>query len=342
MKSRVFDLIDIDSYSVTPKYLQLANCIVSAIEVGKMKKHDVLPSIMQITYEYDISKQTVERGYQYLRSIGVLEAVPGKGYFVKSVEVKQKLKIFLLFNKLSAHKKIIYDALVETLGDQATIDFHIYNNDYALFKKLVVNNTEEYSYYVVIPHFLKGSEYAPAVLNAIPKDKLLLLDKKLPGVKGEYAAVYENFEKDIYKALVQANERLSRYHILKIIFPENSYYPREIITGFSRFCKDYGYAYKVMHKIEEEPIRAGEVYINVMEDDLVTLVERIHSLQLKVGEQVGIISYNETPLKKIILDGITTISCDFRQMGEMAAQLILSGSKQQLEAPFHLTLRASL
>jgi DNA-binding transcriptional regulator YhcF (GntR family) len=342
MKSRVFDLIAIDEYSSTPKYLQLANSIVSAIEVGKMKKDDVLPSINELTCEYDISKATVEKGYKYLRSIGVLEAVPGKGYYIKSIEVRQKLKIFLLFNKLSVHKKIIYDAFVAAMGEEATIDFHIYNNDYALFKKLVLNNTEEYAYYVVVPHFLEGGEYAHAVLNSIPKDKLLLLDKKLTGVKGEYAAVYENFEKDIYRALQQANERLSRYHTLKIIFPEYSYYPKEIVNGFCKFCMDYSYGCKVVHSIEAEPISEGEVFINLMEDDLVTLVERILSLQLKVGKQVGIISYNETPLKKIILDGITTISCDFRRMGEMAAQLILDGSKQQQEVPFHLTLRSSL
>jgi DNA-binding transcriptional regulator YhcF (GntR family) len=342
MKSRVFDLIAIDEYSVTPKYLQLANSIVSAIEVGKMKKDDLLPSINELTCEYDISKATVEKGYKYLRSIGVLEAVPGKGYYIKSIEVRQKLKIFLLFNKLSAHKKIIYDAFVAAMGEEAAIDFHIYNNDYALFKKLVLNNTEEYTYYVVVPHFLEGGEYAHAVLNSIPKDKLLLLDKKLTGVKGEYAAVYENFEKDIYKALQQANERLSRYHTLKIIFPEHSYYPKEIINGSCKFCMDYSYGCKVVHNIAEEPINEGEVYVNLMEDDLVTLVERILSLGLKVGKQLGIISYNETPLKKIILDGITTISSDFRRMGEMAAQLILEGSKEQLEVPFHLTLRSSL
>ncbi len=342
MKSRAFELIEIDNYSPTPKYLQLANSIVSAIAIGKMKKHDVMPSINELTYEYDISKQTVERGYNYLRSKGVLEAVPGKGYFIKSVEVKQKLKIFLLFNKLSAHKKIIYDALAQTLGEEATIDLHIYNNDYSLFKRLLLNNLEDYSYYVVIPHFIEGRDCAHAVLNAVPKEKLLLLDKKVDGVKGEYAAVYENFESDIYEALQQANERLRRYSTLKIIFPQHSYYPPEIVTGFNKFCRDYCYAYKMISQVEDEPINEGDVYISVMEDDLVTLVERTLLLNLKVGAQVGIISYNETPLKKIILDGITTVSCDFQKMGQAAAHLILTNAKHRLEVPFHLTLRASL
>jgi len=84
------------------------------------------------------------------------------------------------------------------------------------------------------------------------------------------------------------------------------------------------------------------VYINLMEDDLVILIERLINMKLKLGKDVGVISYNETPLKKIILNGITTISTDFRRMGEMTAKLILENSKEHLEVPFHLTLRASL
>jgi DNA-binding LacI/PurR family transcriptional regulator len=79
-----------------------------------------------------------------------------------------------------------------------------------------------------------------------------------------------------------------------------------------------------------------------MEEDLVVLIERIISLKLEVGRQVGVISYNETPLKKIILNGITTISTDFREMGIMAARQILGNTHNQEEVPFHLTLRNSL
>jgi len=82
-----------------------------------------------------------------------------------------------MFNKLSAHKKIIYDALVKTLGDAAAIDFYIYNNDFTLFKKLLKNCREDYDYYVIIPHFVEGSEGASAVINNIQKEKLILLDR---------------------------------------------------------------------------------------------------------------------------------------------------------------------
>lgn len=61
-----------------------------------------------------------------------------------------------------------------------------------------------------------------------------------------------------------------------------------------------------------------------------------------MGKDIGVISYNETPLKKLILQGITTFSSDFEEMGRQAALLILEGVRKQVEIPFHLKLRPSL
>ncbi|MEP7255899.1 MAG: substrate-binding domain-containing protein [Ferruginibacter sp.] len=72
------------------------------------------------------------------------------------------------------------------------------------------------------------------------------------------------------------------------------------------------------------------------------LIEKILETGLKVGKDVGVISYNETSLKKIILKGITTISTDFQMMGEKTAELILSQSTDHVAIPFYLTLRNSL
>ena len=341
-RTRLFNHIHIDGYSATPKYLQLTNSIKDAIIAGKIKKDDLLPSINELSCILEISRDTAEKGYKHLKSLGIVNSVPGKGYYISNVDFRQRLRIFLLFNKLSSHKKIVYDAFVAALGEHVAIDFYIYNNDFALFKKLLDNKKEDYSHYVIIPHFIEGGEESFRLINEIPKDKLVLLDKLLPGVEGEYAAVYENFEKDIYQALEQARDQLSKYHTLKIIFPDKSYFPNEIIKGFNRFCQQYAFSHKIVNDISTEPILEGEVFINLMEADLVTLIERIISLKLKVGKQVGVISYNETPLKKVILNGITTISTDFSKMGELAAQLILSNSHAHAEVPFHLTLRPSL
>jgi DNA-binding transcriptional regulator YhcF (GntR family) len=341
-KNNLFQYISIDYLSATPKYIQLANSVIKAISEEKIGKDDLLPSINELSFEFEISRDTAEKGYKYLKQIGILGSVPGKGYFVKSTDVNQPLKIFLLFNKLSAHKKIVYDAFVKTLGDMASIDFYIYNNDFALFKRIIQNNKNEYTHYVIIPHFLEGGEKANEIINQLPADKLLMLDKLIPGVHGHYAAIYENFEKDIYEALEQLLEPLSNYHTIKIISPEYTYHPKEILKGFQRFCHQYAFTSKVVHDISNEPIKEGEAFISLMEGDLVTLIEKILVTKLKVGKHVGVISYNETPLKKIILNGITTISTDFEFMGKKAAELILNNSQEHFEVPFTVTLRSSL
>ncbi|RYD79865.1 MAG: GntR family transcriptional regulator [Sphingobacteriales bacterium] len=346
-KNPIFQYLFIDYYSATPKYLQLAHSITKAIGEGKISKDEVLPSINEISFEFEISRDTAEKSYKHLKKIGTLGSVPGKGYFVKNTEVKQQLKIFLLFNKLSPHKKIVYDAFVATIGDNASIDFYIYNNDFDFFKRLIMNNKNEYTHYVIIPHFTEGSENegsenAFEILNTIPKDKLILLDKLVPGVEGQYGAVYENFEKDIYGALEMALPQLSKYSTIKINVPANTYHPDEILKGFKKFCQQYAFNGKVVHNIANEPIKEGEAYINLMEDDLVILIEKILATKMKLGKHVGVISYNETPLKKLILNGITTISTDFEMMGQKAAELILEQSTRHVEIPFKINIRASL
>jgi DNA-binding transcriptional regulator YhcF (GntR family) len=341
-RSKIFDTIKIDELSATPKYLQLVNGIIEAVKKQLLKKGDILPSINEVSFEADISRITVEKGYNHLKSIGLIDSVPGKGYFIASTDTNQRLKIFLLFNKLSSHKKIIYDSFVETLGAQAGIDFYIYNNDFGLFQRIINDRRGDYTHYVIIPHFIDNADKAYDIINTLPKEKLILVDKMVGSITGDFGATYENFEKDIYQALVQANDRLTKYHTLKMIFPENSYNSKDIIRGFESYCVEYAFNYQTIASIQNEQINAGEVYINIMEDDLVTLIEKIQAQNLKVGQDVGLISYNETPLKRFILNGLTTVSTDFAAMGRTAAELILSGSKEHHENPFYLTLRDSL
>jgi DNA-binding transcriptional regulator YhcF (GntR family) len=336
------DWLALDDHSATPKYLQLANGILRASKENKIKPEEILPSINELSFELDISRDTVEKGYKYLKEKGVLSSVPGKGYFIKNTNTMEPFRLFLLFNKLSAHKKIIYDAIFNKLQDRAILDLYVYNNDFALFKKLLAQKNGDYSHYIIIPHFTDGDENAPEVINQIDKQKLILLDKMLNGVTGNFGAVYENFEKDIYIALEQALPRLSSYSSLKIIFPDHTYFPIEIIRGFQKFCYQYAFTSQVVASVENEMLSKGDVFICLMENDLVTLVERAIALGLNVGSDIGVISYNETPLKKIILEGITTISTDFQCMGERVAAMILKNQLVKEEVPFYLNLRPSL
>ncbi len=74
--------------------------------------------------------------------------------------------------------------------------------------------------------------------------------------------------------------------------------------------------------------------------DLVNLINQIRENELVLGEDVGVISYNDTPLKELL--GIAVMSTDFKVMGEMAAQMILSNQKGRFKVPFNFIDRKSI
>jgi DNA-binding transcriptional regulator YhcF (GntR family) len=61
-------LIYFDEFSGTPKYQQLANCITKAIEDGKLSVRDVLPSINELSFHFEICRDTAEKGYKHLKN----------------------------------------------------------------------------------------------------------------------------------------------------------------------------------------------------------------------------------------------------------------------------------
>lgn len=274
--------------------------------------------------------------------MGLAKSIAGKGFFTVHTCLHRPVKVLLLFNKLSIHKKIIYDSLADTLGNEATIDFYIYNNDFNVFKRLLLEKAENYAKCVIVPHFNENKELGYQMINALPKEKLILMDKLAEGVEGSFGAVYENFEDDIFSALEQLRDRLSKYHTIKIVFPQNTYYSKKILLGFLKFCQQYDFKHGILNCLYHEEIEEGTVYINLAEDDLVVLIEKIIEGNFKIGQNVGVISYNETPIKRVILNGITTISTDFEMMGRETADLVLNNSMERVQIPFKVIVRNSL
>jgi hypothetical protein len=195
-----------------------------------------------------------------------------------------------------------------------------------------------------MPHFYEQPEKVLQIIRQIPASQLLLLDKDLPEISGKHAAVYQNFEKDIYEALYEALPSLKKYNSLVFVNPSSIVpYPPEIRKGFQYFCRMHDFDFSVTEGIEmNAPVKAGQAYIVIEETDLVNLVKICRQNKLGIGKDVGIVSYNETPLKEILLDGITVISTDHEQMGITAATMILEKSTERVKNPFKLILRRSL
>lgn len=89
-------------------------------------------------------------------------------------------------------------------------------------------------------------------------------------------------------------------------------------------------------------IKKGEIFMTVNDRDLVDLLKQAQLQQFVPGKDFGIISYNDTPLKEILAGGITTLSTDFKQMGQTMASLLTQKEIKTIENPWELNIRYSL
>lgn len=326
-----------------PKYIQIVNSITIAISRGKIKRGQQLLSINELSDEFLLSRATVEKAYNILREKGIIISVKGKGYYINRSEALHKYKILLLFNKISNYKKQIYNSFVETIGNRGVVDLKIHHFSAELLEGFIENYINEYDYFVIMPHFYENAEKALAVIKKIPEDKLILLDKNLPQFAGTTAAVYQDFKNDIAETLESGYDLLKKYRKLYYVHPRLVPHPPEIIVGFRSFCMQYNFAYEILDEIDRNRVvSANEAYIVIEETDLVNLIKKCRTDGLKIGKDLGIISYNETPLKEILLDGITVISTDHVKMGENAARLILDNKREKIKNPFMMIRRKSL
>jgi DNA-binding transcriptional regulator YhcF (GntR family) len=334
-------IVKVDRESIMPMYLQVFESIKVGVEGGQITNGDVLPSIHDMCYALDMSKNTVEKAYNQLKKVGLLDSVRGKGYYISAPQTKKK-KILLLFNKLSTHKKIIYDSFMNMISHYATVDLCVYNNSVSELSNLINEKSGNYQLFIVIPPFINNDLPICDIIKKIAPEKLYILDRTLRYKELYRGAVYQDFERDIYGALESMIERLRKYDVIKIVFPDNTPHATEIVSGFELFCRKNKFQFKIITDVEKEKIAKGTVYISLMEDDLVILIEKILYSNLVPGRDIGVISYNETPLKKMLLNGLTTISTDFKMMGEKMAELILEDSNQHIAVPFHTICRNSV
>ncbi|QOD62348.1 GntR family transcriptional regulator [Polaribacter haliotis] len=323
--------------SGVPKYKQIVNSIERAIVSGKLKKGDKLPSLNVVKDQHKLSRDTVLNAFNELKTRGIIHSVVGKGYFVSSEDVLVKKKIFLLFDELNSFKEDLYNSFLDCLGDNCQVDifFHHFNED--VFNKLINDNNGNYSSYVIMPANLKNVNVA---VDNLPKENVYILDQKHPELL-DYPVIFQNFEKDIFNGLSSALSKLKNYKKLILLFPKVKQ-PKGILNGFQLFCDANNFNSEVISSLENSTPKKGEVYLILDDKNLIRIIKKIKENNLQLSKDIGLISFNDTILKEVVADGITTISTDFNLMGEKLAQMILNNEHTKIENPSALILRKSL
>ena len=76
-------IFQVDFQAGKPVYLQLADQIRYAAASGRLRPGEPLPSLRPLAEELRINRNTIAKAYAELEGQGIIETVPGKGFFLK-------------------------------------------------------------------------------------------------------------------------------------------------------------------------------------------------------------------------------------------------------------------
>jgi len=326
-----------DNLSV-PKYRQIIEAIQQKIRIGELKKGDKIPSLNMFCRQYGLSQDTVLMAYNELKSKGIIISQVGKGYFIQNENTGFKHKVLLVFDRLTAYKEELYDSFKEVLRKDGSEQIFFHHNNLKMFQTIIEGAIGEYSEYVIMPI---DHPDAFQLIGKLPPGKVFILDQGRKQYKELYPYVCQDFERDIYRILKKNASLVSQFQRMVLVIRHLKSHYKDIATGFRDFCKQHPVPCEIVSEIKTFEIRKGDAFVVVDDRDLEFLVRYTMEKKLVLGLQLGIISYNETPLKGIIASGITTISTDFSQMGKSMAEMVLSGKKDKTDNPFLLIKRGS-
>lgn len=319
------------------KYNLVVNHVIDRILNKQYKLGDKIPSVNEFREMYNLSRDTVFSGLKELRYRNIVDSEPGVGYFITSIKVTFSQNIFLLFNEFNEFKEDLYNSFVKAIGDDAIVDLYFHNYNRQVFETLIKEANGKYTTYIIMSGKFAGID---SLLQGL-SGHVLLLDHFHPELEGKYSSVAQNFAKDTYKGLLSGIDHLKKYKRL-IMVQKDEKEPIERYDGLLLFCKEFSFKYEYIGTVNARTIEPGDVFIVVNDRDLVDLIKISNTQKLRIGKDFGIISYNDTPLKEVLSGGITTLSTDFKQMGETMAALVNDDSIRTIENPCRLNMRNSL
>ncbi|CAZ97747.1 GntR family transcriptional regulator [Zobellia galactanivorans] len=335
--------LSIEKNSKKPKYLLLADSITSQIEQKQLVLDERLPSVNKLSAHFNFSRETVFKALNHLSEKGIVRAVDKIGYFVNDLSVETEYKVFFMLDKFTPFKEDLYNSLISSLGDKVKVRLYFHHQNIEIFAPLILDNLKNYTHFVITT-YIKDSKSVQKVLNKIPPEKLIILDKYEPNVNNGCGMVFQDFENDIFNLLEEHIELVNKYQRLVLFNRRNAPHGDFVQKGFERFCSEHQFKGDVYDDFSPDYFEKGSLYITIdaYDRDMVEIIKLARKSNWKLGKEIGLISYNDTSTKEILDGGISVISTDFKKMGEEAAKMILEGRRERKGNETKLILRSSL
>ncbi|GAB1855475.1 GntR family transcriptional regulator [Flavobacteriaceae bacterium MHTCC 0001] len=316
--SKIFDYIHIYKHQKN-KRDSIVNGIIDAITDNSLKKGDPLPSVNRFIQKFGVARMTVVKALNILKERGVIISQNKVGYFVKDDKLEYQVKVFLFLNRYDSYHETIYNQILDSVHNpNISIDLFFHHCNPDIFNSILHKNMGLYGLYIVTCF---DHPQIKTTLSQIPKRRLLQILR--PPLLNTFPHITQDFNNGLKNELEKFKNRLEKYHEFVLIFSPEMNHPKKIKETFIEFCDKNNISFSVENKLSMDLIVPGKVFGVIEDSDLLSLIQFSEKKGFRIGNQVGVISYNETPMKQIIRDGITVISADFKEMGKAIAEFIM-------------------
>lgn len=312
--------------------------IIERIESGKLVVGASVPSLNEIRELFGVSRMTVVNAYSDLKEMGVIRSIPRKGFRVAKSKNIAKHRVFLFLDELNSYKKVLYESFKNAMGSHGSVDVYFHHFNASVFENLIVQNLGNYTAFVVLPTVKKNCS---EVLKRIPEGKLYILDFGFVAYGRKYPSVCQNYERYIKENLTSVMDLLVKYNKYYLVHPGKNEEP-DLIRSFHAFCRENKMENEWLPTLSDRKPKAGECYFVFVDNDLINLIYRAEEEHLEIGKDVGVISYNDAPIKGVVANGITVMSTNFQVMGETMADMVLNKRTDHVENPSYIIRRKSL
>lgn len=302
------------------KYQAIVQGIQDAIEAKAIEKGDPLPSVNRFIQKLGMARMTVVKALNNLKERGIIYSEDKVGYFIRDINLERKKKVFLFLNAFDSHHQTLYNSIIDNIDpQQISIDLFFHHCNPLIFRSILTENLGSYGLYI-ISGFCNPD--LRSLLDRVPSRKLLQIMRS-PDLEG-ISYIGQDFQNELNEALKSIIKKIKKYKTFILIFPSWRGHPDVIKVTFQEFCEKHNIHCLIEEKVRPVLIKKGNAFWVIEDSDLLTLIRAAEKLDLLIGTDLGILSYNETPMKEIIRNGITVVSIDFVEMGKSIASYILN------------------
>jgi DNA-binding LacI/PurR family transcriptional regulator len=289
-----------------------------------------IDSISRIMDRHNVSRETAKLVLKRLTNDGLVVSKAGKGTFISSQKSLKKIwGMIVPFYSSNIEQLIGYLQEEAKNRGRELIYFFDYNN--AEEEKQLVGTMifEGYEAIIVVPNYneMTTAEFYRKLISG--NTKVMLVDNTMAGSYFRY--VIQSYDLGVKRALDYLTQRGS----CNLLLVKNEIWKgrnlvHELMENTLRTLMEERHPQKKLNVIS----RVSDLDINYLkrneisgilcclDTDAIRVVGRLKLWEMKIPEQVSVVSYGDTELTKFFDPPITSVNCKYEEMARRTALLL--------------------